>query len=77
MSEEGINIYLIYNCRRFSNTWYPNLGGLIQGDFTNLSFLKGCDKETLRSLLVHFNIFIFIFLEKLSIRANVWRLTYF
>ena len=71
MSEEGIDIYLIYNCRRLSNTWYPNLAGLIQGDFSNLSFLKGFDKETFRSLLVHFNIFIIIFLEKLSIRANV------
>ena len=71
MSEEGIDIYLIYNCTRLSNTWYPNLGGLIQGDFSNLSFLKGFDKETFRSLLVHFNIFIIMFLEKLSIRANV------
>ena len=69
MSEEGIYIYLIYNWRRLSNTWYPNLGGLIQGDFSNLSFLKGFDKETFRSLLVHFNIFIIIFLEKLSIKT--------
>ena len=71
MSEEGIDIYLIYNLRRLSNTWYPNLGGLIQGDFSNFSFLKGFDKETFRSLLVHVNIFIIIFLEKLSIRANI------
>ena len=64
MSEEGIDIYLIYNCRRLSNTWYLNLGGLIQGDFSNSSFLKGFDKETFRSLLVHFNIFIIIFFGK-------------
>ena len=64
MSEEGIDIYLIYNCRRLSNTWYLNLGGLTQGDFSNSSFLKGFDKETFRSLLVHFNIFIIFFFWK-------------
>ena len=64
MSEEGIDIYLIYNCSRLSNTWYPNLEGLIQGDFSNLSFLKGFDKETFSSLLVHFNIFIIFFFWK-------------